>query len=214
MMLAARNVHKRIGTRTILTDCSLEVKSGECLVLRGPSGGGKSTFLRILSLLEPATSGQLTHGQTHWDAAMAHKVSAYPFLTVVFQQLFLWPNLTNAQNLSVVLHHRADGKLPEAAHATLQRLSIDGLMHRFPHECSLGERQRVAIARALLSDAQFLLLDEPSSALDSSNKEVLVKELGSAMMLGRGLLVVSHDYRVYDSLATHSLQLENGRLSS
>jgi len=212
MTLSARNISKSIGGKTILTDCSLDVKAGECLVLRGPSGGGKSTLLRILSLLEPADSGDIIHGNTQWDAAFPRKVSAYPFLTLVFQQLFLWPNLTNAQNISLVLEHKPSHTLPSVVEDTLGRLSISGLMQKYPHECSLGERQRVAVARALVSPAKFLLLDEPSSALDSANKSILVKELQAALAQGRGALVVTHDFSVYASIATQSLELENSRL--
>ncbi len=212
MTLSARKINKSIGGKAILTDCSFDLKEGECLILRGPSGGGKSTLLRILSLLEAADSGAIIHGNTQWDAAFSRKVSAYPFLTLVFQQLFLWPNLTNAQNISLVLDHKPSHTLPSVVEDMLGRLSIQGLMQKYPHECSLGERQRVALARALVSPAKFLLLDEPSSALDSANKSVLVKELKEALERGRGALVVTHDFSVYSSIATQSFELENSRL--
>ena len=212
MILSAENIRKSYGSEQVLRDCSLEVQSGECLLLRGPSGAGKSTLLRTLALLEPADSGTVIHGDRRFDVAQKHLDSPYPFLTVVFQQLFLWPNLTMGQNLSIVLTHRPNAALPSAALEMLERLSIARLLHQRPHECSLGQRQRLALARAFLSGAQFLLLDEPSSALDRANLGILVQELKAAVLQGRGILLVTHDDRGFDSVAHRALELEDGRL--
>jgi ABC-type sugar transport system ATPase subunit len=212
MTLSGERVCKSYGNRTILENCSLSVRAGECVLLRGPSGGGKSTFLRILALLEPADSGFICHGDKRWEAKRPEDVSPYPFLTVVFQQLFLWPNLTMKQNLSIVLKHDPGAALSQSALETLDRLSIRHLLERRPHECSLGERQRLAIARSLLSEARFLLLDEPSSALDRVNRGILVQELSKALVSNRGVLLVTHDDHGFDELAHQSFMLENGRL--
>ena len=190
----------------------MSVSSGQCVLLRGPSGGGKSTLLRILALLEPADSGYVCHDERRWEANLVAEASAYPFLTVVFQQLFLWPNLTMAQNLSMVLKHHPDAPLPPIAIETLERLTIETLLDRYPHECSLGERQRLALTRSLLSEAHFLLLDEPSSALDRVNRGILVQELIAARARNRGVLLVTHDDHGFDEIADESFELENGRL--
>ncbi len=212
MILAAENVRKSYRGRQVLRDCSLSVSSGQCVLVRGPSGGGKSTFLRILALLEQADSGTVLHGERRWDVTHPQNASPYPFLTVVFQQLFLWPNLTIAQNLSIVLSHRPNDPLAPNSIAMLERLHIADLLDRRPHECSLGQRQRVALARALLSNAQFLLLDEPSSALDRANTGILIQELRSAIAHDRGVLLITHDDRAYDELADQCFELEDGLL--
>jgi len=212
VILAAENVRKSYRDQPILRDCSLRASTGQCVLVRGPSGGGKSTFLRILALLEPANSGTVVHGEQRWDASRPCKVSPYPFLTVVFQQLFLWPNLTILQNLSIVLSHRPNDVLPPSSMELLERLNIAHLLDHRPHECSLGQRQRVTIARALLSKAQFLLLDEPSSALDRANTSILIQELRFARAHDRGLLLITHDDRAYDELADQCFELEDGRL--
>ena len=212
MTLSAEAVYKTYGKRTVLENCSLTVSTGECVLLRGPSGGGKSTFLRILALLEPADAGLVCHGDRRWQAKDPGDVSPYPFLTVVFQQLFLWPNLTMGENLAIVLKHHLRVALPQAALEMLDRLSIAHLLERRPHECSLGERQRLAIARALLSDARFLLLDEPSSALDRVNRGILVQELSKALASNRGVLLVTHDDHGFDEIVRQSFVLENCRL--
>ena len=170
MILSGQSIYKSYGKQEALHDCSLSVAAGQCVLLRGPSGAGKSTLLRILALLEQGNSGSVFHGTKQWDVGRKPAGSPYPFLTVVFQQLFLWPNLTLGQNLSIVLTGRLNAAPPTRWMEMLERLSIAELLQRLPHECSLGERQRLAIARALLSEARFLLLDEPSSALDRANR--------------------------------------------
>jgi ABC-type sugar transport system ATPase subunit len=213
MILSAEKICKRYGEREILKDVSLKVRAGQCVLLRGPSGGGKSTLLRILALLEPADSGYVLHDERRWEASVPlSKVSSYPFLTVVFQQLFLWPNLTMAQNLSIVLGHHPNAPLPPIAIEMLERFTIAHLLARRPHECSLGERQRLALARSLLSDALFLLLDEPSSALDRANRSILIQELTTATVANRGVLLITHDDHGFDEIADQSFELENGRL--
>jgi ABC-type sulfate/molybdate transport systems ATPase subunit len=212
VILSAEGICKSYGGEPVLRDCSLAVRAGECLLLRGPSGAGKSTLLRILALVEPADSGTVLHGARRFDATRVHPDPPYPFLTVVFQQLFLWPNLTMAQNLSIVLTHRPNAALPKPAMEMLERLSIAQLLHQHPHECSLGQRQRMALARAFLSDAEFLLLDEPSSALDRTNRGILVQELKTAASRGRGILLITHDDGGFEQIASRSLELENGQL--
>ena len=212
MILSAQNVNKRYGNRVILRDCSITMNSGQCLLIRGPSGCGKSTLLRILALLERADSGKVIHGDRSWDASKSTKASAYPFLTLVFQQLFLWPNLTMRQNISIALTHQKNGALSKAAMEMLERFTILTVLDHRPDECSLGERQRLAIARALLSDARFLLLDEPSSALDRANQTLLVEELRQALANDRGILLITHDDCGYDGVVDESFELENAQL--
>jgi ABC-type sugar transport system ATPase subunit len=212
MILSAQSISKSYGERAVLHECSFTMKSGQCLLIRGPSGGGKSTLLRILALLEEADSGSVVHGDRSWDVGRLQKASPYPFLTLVFQQLFLWPNLSLGQNLSIVLAGRPNKPAPRSALSLLERLNIAHLLGRLPHECSLGERQRLAIARALLSPSRFLLLDEPSSALDRANLSILVEELKAATAADRGVLLVTHDERGFSGIADQSFELENGKL--
>ena len=215
MSLRAEGLVKRYGSQTVLDHCSLTVTAGQCLQLRGPSGGGKSTMLRVLALLEDADAGEVFHNDRRWVAqSVPPDVSTYPFLTVVFQQLFLWPNLTVAQNIAMVLQHDPNALLDGRATDLLDRFSLRRLVQRLPHECSLGERQRIALARALASKAEYLLLDEPSSALDSHNRGILVELLADAKASGRGLLVITHDDQTFDRITDESLLLENGRLSA
>lgn len=213
-MLACTSISKHFAGRQVLRDCELKVPLSACTVIRGPSGGGKSTLLKILALLEPADAGVVTHDQTSYEFPLARQfpVSVFPYLTLVFQQLYLWPNLTIRENIVLVIDGDRRRQLGESAKELLQRFAIQDVVDLRPHECSLGQRQRVAIARALLTQAKYILLDEPTSALDRVNRDAVFSALNEAKMQGRGLLVVSHDERNVEKIADSYYELENAQL--
>ena len=209
VILSCKDLRKSYGPAIVLDRCSLEVESGRCVIIRGPSGGGKSTLLRVLALAEAAESGELRHGETVHCANWVEGTQppSFPFLTMVFQQLFLWPNLNIRDNLEIVL-----GQLSTNATSLLVRLGIEHLLAKFPHECSLGQRQRIVVARAILSPASFLLLDEPTSALDRENRVALATELKSVLQDGRGVVIVSHDERDFKMLSNEIYEMQYGLL--
>jgi ABC-type polar amino acid transport system ATPase subunit len=220
-MLSCRNLRKEFSDRAVLESCSVEVRKGECVIIRGRSGGGKSTLLRCLALLLTPDAGAIVHGdRVHTfpdpDANPRSNVrsdsTVYPFLTLVFQQIYLWPNLTIQENIAMVVEGHRSSSLRSECKALLARLHVDEVLHKRPAQCSLGQRQRVAVARAVQSDARFLLLDEPTSALDRRNRAELVAVLAEAKTEGRGLLVVSHDERDFESVATCAFELDSGVL--
>ena len=218
MVLGCQALSKSFRGQRVLDGCELDVRAGECVIIRGRSGGGKSTLLRCLSLLVSPDSGRVIHDRTvHAFPAPPSSNGGppvvYPFLTLVFQQLYLWPNLTVEENLAIVIRGNRRSRLPDAADALLTRLDVAGVLHKRPAQCSLGQRQRIAVARAVLSDARFVLLDEPTSALDRRNRAEMVAILGDVKQRGRGLLVVSHDERDFESIADRTFELDGGHLS-
>lgn len=215
MRLACQDLKKGFRDRPVLKGCSLDVRPGECVIVRGRSGGGKSTLLRCLSLLIAPDAGAIIHGNvTHsFPATSNHAGPVYPFLTVVFQQIYLWPNLTIAENISIVVDGQRSRTVSPSAKALLERMHIAETIDKRPAQCSLGQRQRVAVARAVLSGAGFLLLDEPTSALDRRNRAEMVGVLGEVKQAGRGLLVVSHDERDFESIADRAFELDDGVLT-
>jgi ABC-type polar amino acid transport system ATPase subunit len=217
-MLACTGVRRHYPSGVILAGCDLEVEGGSCFLISGPSGGGKTTLLRILALLEAPDSGTVVHDNSIYRfgearPAIALPQSPYPFLTMVFQQGFLWPHLTIAENLAVVLHGAPRHGLDERALDMLERFGVRQLVDRWPHQCSLGQRQRASIARALLTPARFLLFDEPSSALDRKNRRILADEFLQTKAAGRGMIIVSHDSDSFRSVVDQHAELENGQLS-
>jgi NitT/TauT family transport system ATP-binding protein len=178
------------GKRRILDDISLELRRGEFLTVVGPSGTGKTTLLRVLGGLTPATRGTVAvHGHTI-DGPPANVV-------IVFQDyshaLLQWR--TVARNVAFGL----EGKLPRAeikerVRDALRLVRLDGHADDYPWQLSGGMQQRVQIARALAMEPEVLLMDEPFGALDAMTKEQMQDELQSVhKVTGATIVFVTHD---------------------
>ena len=175
-ILRLRDVRKvwrieRTGEETLALDgISLDVATGEFLVILGPSGCGKSTLLQILAGLESPSAGEI-----QFLGSDGHQ----KLTCTVFQEYALFPWRTVIQN--IVFGPEVRGIQKSERDATARRLielvRLRGFEHRYPHELSGGMRQRVALARALANDPQILLFDEPLAALDAQTRKVLQGEL-------------------------------------
>jgi ABC-type polar amino acid transport system ATPase subunit len=131
---------------------------------------------------------------------------------MVFQQLFLWPHLTNRQNITlpdIKITTRPGGFGFEEL---VEELDLRKVLDRFPNECSVGERQRIALARGLMLNTRFLLLDEVTSALNHDLAQRVVTLLAQAKARQVGQLIVTHDERIFANVATHVAILEDGKL--
>src|SRR5688500_16144300 len=171
MGIEARNVTKRYGDFTALDDVSVSVLDGSLTALLGPSGGGKSTLLRVIAGLEEPDSGAVIIGE--------QEVTIHPpqrrEVGFVFQHYAAFKHMSVADNVGFVL---AVKKRPKAEIKTKvqELLDLVGLSHlgkRYPNQLSGGQRQRMALARALAVEPQVLLLDEPFGALDARVREEL-----------------------------------------
>jgi len=190
MKLSLQDVVKRFGTHTVIDRISLELDSVHCLALIGPSGGGKSTLLRIIAGLEYPNSGAVELNgrpiEYHDEALLRHRRS----IGTVFQAFNLFPHLTALRNITLPLekvHGRSREEARDLAEGTLRRFQLLDHSHKKPAELSGGQRQRVAIARAIAIKPQVVLLDEPTSALDPEmTAEVLelIEELKRIAELG------------------------------
>ncbi len=178
-----------------LAPTSLDVRSGELLVLLGPSGCGKTTLLRMIGGLIPPSGGMIEiAGHRLWNGGRRNQ-DAVSELGIVFQDANLFPWLTIEQNVALPLEIRGMPRAARLAKAReLMRLvGLAGFETRRPRELSGGMRQRAAIARALSSDPQILLLDEPFGALDSMTREQMNLELQRIWMeTGQTVVLVTH----------------------
>lgn len=215
-MLTASNLRKRFGALTVLEDISLGIAPGTITTLVGPSGSGKSTLLRALALLEPPDSGTLSvdGAEFAFPSPQDHLVPPMPWpaLTVVFQQLFLWPHLTLRQNVELPLRcdHGVDAE--ERSSEIIEELGIGAFSDRYPNEASVGQRQLCAIARALALRPRYLLLDEITSSLDVEYVSRVLHLLQKRREAGVGILIITHYIGFARRSADQVLFLEHARI--
>ena len=216
MKLSLQNVVKRFGSHTVIDRVSLELEGVHCLALIGPSGGGKSTLLRIVAGLEFPSEGSVALNgkliQYQADALLRHRRS----IGTVFQAFNLFPHLTAFQNITLPLekvHGRSREEARELAEGTLRRFQLLDHAHKRPAELSGGQRQRVAIARAIAIKPQVVLLDEPTSALDPEMTAEVLELIEELKQEGRDLLLVTHEMGFARRLADRVALLSEGRIA-
>jgi polar amino acid transport system ATP-binding protein len=215
MKLSLKHVVKRFGTHTVIDDVSLELDGVHCLALIGPSGGGKSTLLRIVAGLEYPTSGTVVLNdkaiEYNDQALLRHRRS----IGTVFQAFNLFPHMTALKNITLPLekvHGRTPDEARDLAEGTLRRFQLLDHAYKRPAELSGGQRQRVAIARAIAIKPQVVLLDEPTSALDPEMTAEVLELIEELKREGRDLLLVTHEMGFARRLADRVALLANGRI--
>jgi polar amino acid transport system ATP-binding protein len=215
MKLELTGVGKRFGSHVALDSVSLRVETARSLVLIGPSGGGKSTLLRILGGLETPDVGSVAvNGKPlHFDesALLGYRRT----IGTVFQAFNLFPHLTALENITLPLE-KVHGLSREEAQATarahLGRFGLEAHAGKQPAELSGGQRQRVAIARALSIRPQLLLFDEPTSALDPEMTAEVLEMIEELRREGRDLVLVTHHMAFARCVADHAAFLAHGRI--
>jgi len=178
-ILTLREVSKEYSSsRVVFRGVNLEVQANDFVVIRGRSGIGKSTLLRIMGLLEAPTSGEVLVDGRDTSKMKDPELSRIRLTTFgfVFQQFNLIPSLTNLENVELPMQLAGVGadERRKRALALLQSFGVDGLAKRFPGEASGGEQQRVTVARALANRPKLILADEPTASLDEVNSEAVL----------------------------------------
>ena len=199
-------------------EAELACEPGELLAIAGPSGGGKTTMLRMIAGLERIDAGAVRCGDETWADAErgVHRPPERRGVGLVFQHYALFPHLDAAANLVVALGHLPRGRRRARARELLGIVNLEGLEDRRPAALSGGQRQRVALARALARTeapgAGVLLLDEPFAAVDAATRERLHGELARLRArLERPVLLVTHDSREVLRLADAVAVVHRGR---
>ena len=173
--LVVKNIKKSYDGKTVLNDVSFDLLEGEFLSILGPSGCGKTTLLRILIGLENADSGEIWKNGENISRLSCSERG----MGIVFQNYALFPNMSVLQNVEYALTLRKDTKTNarEIAIRMLEQVGLMDQINKRADQLSGGQQQRVAIARTLATNPDIILLDEPLSALDAANKEVMKNEL-------------------------------------
>jgi molybdate transport system ATP-binding protein len=199
----------------------LRCEAGELLALVGPSGSGKTTLLRAVAGLLAARGlrGHVRVGEQDWlnhaqDSQQGINLAPQQRrVGLVFQHYALFPHLSAIENIAIhAIHTRAERqKALENAQQLMQRMGLQGLEQRRPHELSGGQQQRVALARALAREPQVLLLDEPFSAVDAPTRQALYRELAALhAQLHIPIVLVTHDLLEARRLADRVVVMDAG----
>ncbi|NBD26180.1 ABC transporter ATP-binding protein [Paenibacillus glycinis] len=211
MHIEVRNVNKAFGTHQAVRDVSFTIERGKLIGLLGPSGGGKSTLLRILAGLETPDSGDIfINGQRVNDVKPQLRGIGF-----VFQNYALFKHMNVFDNIAFGLTIRKARKaeIKERVNELLELTGLRGFEHRYPHQLSGGQRQRVAFARALAPKPELLLLDEPFAAIDAKVRKELRTWLKSLIAeLGITSIFVTHDQDEAVEVADEMLIVQQGRL--
>ncbi|MDB3881073.1 ABC transporter ATP-binding protein [Gammaproteobacteria bacterium] len=193
-----------------IENINLEIGSGDRVSILGPSGCGKSTLLRLIAGLEKPDQGEIKIN----DIKVSDNKNLIPpekrNIGLVVQEKALFPHLSVFENICFGIKKNKDKGL--IASELLNLLKIDNLKNKYPHEISGGEQQRVALARSLAPKPNFLMLDEPFSALDEDLKETLYKDISQVFLdISCAILLVTHDRNEAEIMTNKQIRMEEGK---
>jgi len=208
-------IRKRFGSFEALCGVSAEVAAGEVVCIVGPSGGGKSTFLRTLNALEPIDEGTIEILDVHLPASKKQVEHLRREVGMVFQSFNLFLHMSVRNNLTLAPTTALGLSKPEAnqrAEQLLKRVGIEEQIDKFPGQLSGGQQQRVAIARALAMEPKIMLFDEPTSALDPEMVNEVLDVMKSLAESGMTMLVVTHEMGFAREVADRVFFMCDGQL--
>ncbi len=235
-MLQGIQLVKSARGQKIIDNVDVQLEPGQISVIIGPSGSGKTTLIKLLALLEKPDSGKIVIDDHQYQfPAERNELPPWPEITVVFQQLFLWPHLTLLQNIKLPLMlrskwHRSVERRASVAPTSnasttnvqpveqrrlddlIELFDMQSFVQRYPNEASLGQRQRAALVRALVLQPRYLLLDEITSSLDVEQISIILSYLKRLSKKGIGVLIVTHLLNFAREAADRVIFMDAGRI--
>ena len=203
------------GEVKALDGISVDICKGDVIAVIGPSGGGKSTFLRSLNLLEKPTSGSILFDGVDITGKKVDLPLHRQKMGMVFQHFNLFPHKTILQNLTMApvrIRKMPKAEAEEKAMALLQRVGLADRADAYPAQLSGGQKQRVAIVRALAMEPEVMLFDEPTSALDPEMVGEVLEVMRELAVGGMTMVVVTHEMGFAREVASRVLFIDNGKL--
>lgn len=200
----------------VLKDINFTFEDGKTYAIIGSSGGGKSTFIRCLNMLEEPTAGKVIMDDVVVNDPKTNLAKVREKMGMVFQNFNLFEHMTARKNVAYALIKVKKMKQDEADKKAVQLLNDVGMGHRvdsYPHQLSGGEKQRVAIARALAMEPEVLLCDEPTSALDPEMTTEVLKVLQRLSHTGLTMIVVTHEMNFAKEVADYILYMDQGQIT-
>lgn len=214
-MISLRNVFKWYDTFPVLTDCSMEVKKGEVVVICGPSGSGKSTLIKTINGLEDIQKGDIQVNGISVQDKKTHLPSLRTQIGIVFQHFELFPHLSIIENLTLAQIRVLKRDKPaaiEKALFMLKKVGLSAQANKFPSQLSGGQQQRVAITRALCMDPLAMLFDEPTSSLDPETITEVLDVMVKLANEGMTMIVVTHEMGFARKVADRMIFMDEGKI--
>ena len=207
-MLELKNISKKFKDRQILENFNLTVEENKILAIVGPSGGGKTTLLRLLAGLEKIDSGEIIY---NGESLPIDELEKRNLLGFVFQDFQLFPHLTVLENLvlsPINTMNMSKNDAEDKAITLLNKLGLEKQVNNYPVSLSGGQKQRVALARAMMIEPKIIGYDEPTSALDPELRLEVEKLILQNRELGITQIVVTHDLQFAENIADSILKVE------
>ena len=215
-IIILEDVHKWFGRLHVLRGISLQVRTGEVIVVAGPSGSGKSTMIRCINRLEAHNRGRIIVDGIELTDDLRNIDAVRSEVGMVFQSFNLFPHLTALENVTLApirVRKWARPRAERVAREILAQVGIPEKAGAYPAQLSGGQQQRVAIARALAMQPKIMLFDEPTSALDPEMiQEVLDVMRGLARDMGMTMIVVTHEMGFAREVANRMVFIDEGTI--
>ena len=212
-MIDVKNLHKYFGSLEVLKGIDCHIDKGECVCVIGPSGSGKSSFLRCLNLLETPTKGDIVIDDMHLTEKDFDVDAMRKRVGMVFQHFNLFPHLTILENVTLApIRHKmmTEEQAKEKAMELLNRVGVGDKADNYPAQLSGGQKQRVAIARSLALSPEVMLFDEPTSALDPEMVGEVLEVMKQLAQEGMTMVVVTHEMGFAREVANRVFFMDGG----
>lgn len=215
VLFEIKNLQKKFGSLTVFDGLNETICKGDVVVIIGPSGGGKSTFIRCLNLLEQPTAGKI-YFEGEDITAKGFDVNKHrQKVGMVFQQFNLFNNLTVLENITISLtkvKKQSEEESKEKALKLLKRVGLENKANAYPSQLSGGQKQRIAIVRALAMEPDVLLFDEPTSALDPEMVGEVLDLMRDLAKDGMTMVVVTHEMGFAREVADRVVFMSEGAI--
>ena len=214
-MIRTENLHKSFGDLHVLQGVDQTIRKGEVVSIIGPSGGGKSTFLRCLNLLEKPEEGKIFFQGTEITGKGVNIDIHRQKMGMVFQHFNIFPHLSVAENITLapkMLRGLSESQANDLARDLLDRVGLLSKFDEMPGNLSGGQKQRLAIVRALAMEPEVMLLDEPTSALDPEMVGEVLDVIKGLVKTGMTSVIVTHEMRFAREVSDRCLFIADGKV--
>ena len=214
-MIRTENLHKSFGDLHVLQGVDQTIRKGEVVSIIGPSGGGKSTFLRCLNLLEKPEEGKIFFQGTEITGKGVNIDIHRQKMGMVFQHFNIFPHLSVAENITLapkLLRGLSESQANDLARDLLDRVGLLSKFDEMPGNLSGGQKQRLAIVRALAMEPEVMLFDEPTSALDPEMVGEVLDVIKGLVKTGMTSVTVTHEMRFAREVSDRCLFIADGKV--